>query len=238
MALMKFVISWWKCLPYNKLERLSCTEMTHRSLSLCSSVKSAAIPYVFCYPKSPLQKTKTGFWGIGQEKGWYQIYSLDAGMQRKKASRSLLATGCHAVSLMGSAQGKPSYCSPCMTSLHPPSPYFVDCGTLPQWQRDNVSCPSVWSCATKVRQEQWERPPAPAQPANRSKLSNSAWKPLCCLWMKADLGVARGRLWQVEPMSCTHTPIILLTPGWEHSCTLMIDVCFLLYLMPCTHGRR
>ena len=145
-------------------------------------------------------------------------------MQREKASRSLPATSCHAASLMGSAQGKPSYCSPCTTSLHPPSPCFVDCGTLPQRQSDCVSCTSVWSCARKIRQEQWERPPAPAQAANRSKLRNSAWKPLCCLWMKADRGVARGRLLQVEPMSCTHSPIILSTPGWEYSCTLKMDV--------------
>lgn len=70
----------------------------------------------------------------------------------------------------------------------------------------SMSCTSVWSYAVEVRREQRERPSAAAQSANRSKLSNSARKPLCCLGVKAGQGVARRRMLQVEPMSCIHFP--------------------------------
>lgn len=219
MYLMKFMIRWWKCLPYNQLERLSCTEVTHRSLLLGSSVKSAAVSVCVLLPLSPLQKTDRLLRICPEERVLSAFILLDAGMQRKVTSRSLPATGCRAASLMGSVEGKSSYFSPWTTTLIPHLPVSWSVG-LSHSGSGTVWAAFVWSCAMKIRQDQWERPPAPEQTINKPKLSSPSWKPLCCLWMKVDWRVPRGRLLQAEPVSCTHSPIIMLTPQWEHSCTL------------------
>lgn len=47
--------------------------MTHSS-SLCTSVKSSAMPLCVLLPSRPLQRTETGFWGTAQKKGQCRIY--------------------------------------------------------------------------------------------------------------------------------------------------------------------
>lgn len=137
MGLMKFVISWWKCLPYNKLERLSCTEVTHRSLLLGVPVKSAAASVCVLLPPSPLQKTDRLLRHCPEE--------------RLVQHSSCLMQTCRERRLPGACQPQAVMLHLWWTmwkrghhisaaELRSPITCFINCSTLPQWQWDGVSC--------------------------------------------------------------------------------------------------
>lgn len=163
-GLMKSVISWWKCLSYNKLERLSCTEMTHRNLLLGSSVKPAAVSVCVLLSSSPLQKTDR--------------------LLRHCSEARLLQDSSH---LMQACIGRrlPGACLPQAVMLHLWwGLWKTGCGTsAPEqyhWSPISISWSVrfshsdsgmvwdafVWSCTMKIRQDQWGRPSSPDQRTN------------------------------------------------------------------------